>query len=219
MRAVYVSVIAIATIIALVVLAASAGPSARAQSTTTVRIGDIWFCDPSYQNGVCETTVTAGDTVVWDWGVSGSGTTFSHTTTNCADNYTSCSGPREWDSGVQTSGTFSHAFGPEDAGKTFLYLCQIHPLQMRGSITVVAAPTPTPQPTPTPTPQPSPVPGSSPTPAAATATPAGPTPAAVPNGGGAPPAAGQELSWLAGLGLGGLALAVAAGAAVRAARR
>ncbi|MEE8347116.1 MAG: hypothetical protein V3S20_07200, partial [Dehalococcoidia bacterium] len=97
------------------------------------------------------------------WGAGGSGTSFPHTTTNCADNFTTCSGPREWDSSPsKTTGTFSHTFGSEDAGKTFLYRCQIHP-SMQGRIIVQAIGSPTPTPTPvapTPTPvAPTPTPG------------------------------------------------------------
>ncbi|MEE8347565.1 MAG: hypothetical protein V3S20_09475, partial [Dehalococcoidia bacterium] len=124
-------------------------------ATVTVRIGDFWFCDsagPQPCSQPHDTQVSAGDTVVWEWGAGGSGTSFSHTTTNCADNFTTCSGPREWDSSPsKTTGTFSHTFGSEDAGKTFLYRCQIHPTTMQGRIIVQAIATPTPTNTPTPT--------------------------------------------------------------------
>src|SRR3989304_2836584 len=135
------------------------GGSAQA-ATATVRIGDNFFCDPSGPQPCSQphdTTVDVGDTVAWEWGPGGAGTTVPHTTTHCADNFSTCSGPREWDSSPSTtSGTFSHTFGPEDAGTTFLYRCQIHPVQMRGQITVVAPRAPTSTPTPTPFPQPSP---------------------------------------------------------------
>ena len=45
---------------------------------TVIEVGDEWFCDPSYEDGVCQTTINAGDTVNWLW-VGGS----RHTTTEC----------------------------------------------------------------------------------------------------------------------------------------
>ena len=115
------------------------GPEPAEAATVTVRVGDIFFCDPA--STPCAqphgTTISVGDTVTWEWGPGGAGTGLSHTTTHCADNLTSCLGPREWDSTpVQTSGTFSHSFGLEDEGGTFLYRCQVHPLTMQGSIIV-----------------------------------------------------------------------------------
>ena len=220
MRAVAPLTIAALSLIAVASVAFSGGSDAGAQSSVTIGVGDVWFCDPSFQNGVCETTVTAGDPVEWQWVGSA-----PHTTTHCADDFTNCGGPREWDSSPETtSGTFSHTFGPEDAGKTFLYRCQVHPLQMRGQITVVApqAPTPTPtpfpqpspqaspqpslkaspqpspeafvQPTPQPSPQPSPrvalQPSPVPPPQSVMSTPVEVQPAVVPAGGGEPPPAG-----------------------------
>src|SRR3990170_4845494 len=137
------------SLIALAAVVHLPNHEALAQPATTIQVGDYYFCDSSYENGVCDTTVNAGDAVVWEWGPGGSGVGSSHTTTNCADSFTLCGGPREWDSvnPLQTSGTFPHTFGAEDAGQTFLYICQIHPLEMRGQINVLVAaqPTPTPQ--------------------------------------------------------------------------
>ena len=115
------------------------GPEPAEAATVTVRVGDIFFCDPA--STPCAqphgTTISVGDTVTWEWGPGGAGTGLSHTTSHCADNLSSCLGPREWDSTpVQTSGTFSHSFGLEDEGGTFLYRCQVHPLTMQGSIAV-----------------------------------------------------------------------------------
>jgi len=220
MRAVAPLTIAALSLIAVASVALSGGSDAGAQSSVTIGVGDVWFCGPSFQDGVCETTVTAGGPVEWQWVGSA-----PHTTTHCADDFTNCRGPREWDSSPETtSGTFSHTFGPEDAGKTFLYRCQIHPVQMRGRITVVAprAPTPTPtpfpqpspqaspqpspqaspqpspeafvQPTPQPSPQPSPrvalQPSPVPRPQSVMSTPVEVQPAVVPAGGGEPPPAG-----------------------------
>ena len=175
-------------------------------ATTTVQVGDYYFCDQSYVNGVCETTVNAGDVVVWEWGPGGSGVGNSHTTTNCADSFTLCGGPREWDSGnpLQTSGTFPHTFGAEDAGQTFLYICQIHPLEMRGRIAVLAAAEPSPSPQASPQAS---APAATPTPAA--------QPSAVPSGGGAPPTEGGAALWWIAAALGGMLIGSAALLAAR----
>ncbi len=61
--AVALLVIADISLIALAGFALSGGSGAHAKSTITIQVGDIWFCDSSFQNGVCETTVNAGDTV------------------------------------------------------------------------------------------------------------------------------------------------------------
>ena len=234
MRAVAPLTIAALSLIAVASVALSGGSDAGAQSSVTIGVGDVWFCGPSFQDGVCETTVTAGGPVEWQWVGSA-----PHTTTHCADDFTNCGGPREWDSSPETtSGTFSHTFGPEDAGKTFLYRCQIHPVQMRGEITVVAprAPTPTPtpfpqpspealvQPTPQPSPHPSPrvalQPSPVPRPQSVMSTPVEVQPAVVPAGGGEPPPAGggSEMWWLA-VGAGAFLVASASLLAVRAYRR
>jgi plastocyanin len=200
--------------LSLIALAAAAliaaGGDALAQPTTTVQVGDVYFCDPSYAGGVCETTVNAGDAVVWEWGPGGSGVGNSHTTTNCADSFTLCGGPREWDSGdpLQTSGTFAHTFGAEDAGQTFLYRCQIHPLEMRGRIAVLAAAEPSPSPQASPQAS---APAATPTPAA--------QPSAVPAGGTVPPAEGGAVLWWVAVVVGGMLIASAAVLAARGLRR
>ena len=86
-------VIAGLSLVALAGFAFSAGFSAHAQATTTIQVGDVWFCDSSFQNGVCETTVNAGDTVEWQW-VGG----VPHTTTECAGDLGACPQPHLWDS-------------------------------------------------------------------------------------------------------------------------
>ena len=110
---------------------------AAAQQTANVAVGDIWFCDSSFSNGICNTQITAGDTVVWDFG-SGN---LPHTATECGASCDTPTGTPLWDSGVlQGSGTFSHTFNTPG---TFLYVCQVHPFQMRGEIVVQAAQQPT----------------------------------------------------------------------------
>jgi len=101
-----------------------------AQETVTVAVGDAWFCSSDYQGGVCETSIDAGDTVVWDF----SGALIPHTTTECGS---SCDAPSDaplWTSGTVSDGrTYSYTFSQPG---TYLYYCQIHPDIQRGRIIV-----------------------------------------------------------------------------------
>ncbi len=104
---------------------ANAGPS--------IDVGDIWFCDVSFQGGVCETTVPAGSLVSWTWvGF------LPHNVVECGANFSkglSCTGDGgpDWASATQTSGTFARSFDTEGE---FYYLCTVHPVTMRGKITI-----------------------------------------------------------------------------------
>jgi plastocyanin len=69
------------------------------------------------------TTVRAGDTVQWVW----AGASHSSTSGAC------CSGDGVWDSGVRSSGTFSHTFA---AAGTFPYFCTVHGSAMTGTVIV-----------------------------------------------------------------------------------
>lgn len=202
--------------LSLVVLAGislSGGSDTQAQSTTIIEVGDLWFCDPSFQGGVCETNVQEGDTVQWQWVGSQ-----PHTTTECAGDLNACPTPHLWDSEVQTIGTFSFTF---EAAGTFVYRCQVHPNEMRGQITVLpAGPSPSPQPSPQPSSEPSPSPSAQASPVAVTPTPAGAQPAVIPAGGGEPPLGGDPLSpWWAAVAAGGLLLASAVILGLRGLRR
>src|SRR3990170_4377255 len=175
--------------LSLIALAAAvllaAGRETLAQpATTTVQVGDYYFCDQSYVNGVCATTVNEGDTIEWQFAGSQ-----PHSTTECSDDLGTCSAPHLWDSPLMDSGSFSFAF---DTPGTYLYRCQAHPIEMRGQVTVLAAaePSPSPQPSPQASPQASP--------AAQTPAPAAAGPSAVPSGGGPPPEDGAAWAlWLA----------------------
>jgi len=128
---------------------------APGEALTSVDAGNNWFCNTSYENGVCETVVNVGESVQWDvvQGV--------HTVTECDDSFSTCPVSGGFDSGILSNGeSFSHTFTEVD---TVEYLCTLHEEQMRGRVVVNAAP-PTSTPTPTP-PTPSPTPGPSPTPA------------------------------------------------------
>jgi len=169
-------------------------------ATVSIEVGNLYFCDVS-QQGVCETTVTAGDTVTWN-NVAG-----FHTVTECDDTFSTCPPAGGFDSGnLLTGNSFSHTFNSPGA---FEYFCMFHPTDMRGRVTVQVAPTPTPTPVPTAAPS-----GS--TAASPTATAA---PAAVPKtGGDAADGDGTNAEALALVVLGGVLLAAAV-TSVRAAAR
>ena len=133
--------------------------TARAQETTTVAVGDIWFCNEAFYAGVCETTISAGDTVSWDF----SGAQIPHTTTDCGADCDDPTATPLWDSGITVDGSkFEFTF---DTPGTFLYYCAVHPTLQRGRIVVqqdlpppTSTPTPTPPSTSTPTSPPTPTP-------------------------------------------------------------
>ncbi|MEX2158528.1 MAG: plastocyanin/azurin family copper-binding protein [Dehalococcoidia bacterium] len=106
--------------------------SAASAATVDVELGVYWFCDPSYQDGVCETKIVQGDTVHWEV-VEGIG----HSVTECGADCDSPTGTPLFDSGgINIGNTYDHTF--EESG-TFLYYCQGHPTQMRGRVVVFAA--------------------------------------------------------------------------------
>ena len=104
-------------------------------ATHFIEVGDLWFCDSSFQAGDCELVIAAGDTVTWGF----DSALFTHTSTECTG---SCGLPflnpasRVWHSGNMTSGTFERTF---DSPGTFQYQCNIHPTLMRGTIIVNGA--------------------------------------------------------------------------------
>ena len=124
---------AVLGLFAFALLIGTPAPSAEG-ATVDVLVGDFWFCSAGFQNGVCPTTITVGDTVSWDF----SGASFTHTTTDCAGDCGSPPFGTEWDSGFVAGGgpAFQHTF---NSAGVFLYRCTIHPLQMRGQITVTGA--------------------------------------------------------------------------------
>ena len=120
-----------------------------------IEVGDIWFCNASYQDAVCGSSIVAGDTVRWEYPASG---VLAHTTTECgADCDTPTSTPL-WDSGVLLPGD-SFEITLTEPEQYLYYYCQVHPAAQRGLIRVLAPPsTQTPAgtlaPTPTRTPTP-----------------------------------------------------------------
>ena len=186
---------------------------ASGQSTTTVNVGDFYFCDPSFSGSVCDTNINAGDTVTWQW--VGSAT---HTVTECDPTFTTCPLPGGFASVGMSSGTFSQTFNTPGS---FEYRCNFHPTQMHGRINVAAL-----QATPTATAGPTTTVGATPsgaqtTAAVRTTAPApvrSAAPAAVPQTGGDPGYSG--LPWAVLMAAAGLALTAAAGAfSVRLLRR
>jgi plastocyanin len=155
--------IAATPIIALVAGVFSFSDTPATAAETQVAVGDFYFCSPSFGGGTCETTVSAGDTVIW--AVAGG----FHTVTECDDGFATCPPSGGFDSGQLTTGAeFQQTF--DDPG-TYYYRCNNHPSLMMGSITVEAQETPTPTPAGSATPTAAPT-GTS-TPAATTPTPAG----------------------------------------------
>ena len=116
-------------VIVFAVLMAIPSTPAAAATTVVVPVGDFWFCDPSFQNGVCETKIQVGDTVDWDF----NGSFAFHTTTDCGADCNSPTATPLWDSGALLGGSFQFTFN--QAG-TYPYYCQIHPFTMQGQITV-----------------------------------------------------------------------------------
>jgi len=96
-------------------------PTPAAAHMVNVGQGGNRFFD--VQSGTTTTTIHVGDTVTWTW-VAG-----PHSTTSgmC------CTTDGMWDSGVKSSGTFSHTFS--SAG-TFPYFCMVHLSAMTGQVMV-----------------------------------------------------------------------------------
>ena len=98
-------------------------PPPSSGATRTVNVGPgMVFTDS--QSGTSATTIKAGDSVQWNFMDS-----IAHTTTsgNC------CTANGLWDSGIKSSGSFTHKF--PTAG-TFPYFCTIHGSLMTGTVTV-----------------------------------------------------------------------------------
>jgi plastocyanin len=169
--------IALATVgIAVLGVAAfsiASGGLARA-ATTQVNVGNFYFCEDADQGQVCETDITAGDTITW------SVEEGTHHVVQCSDsNFAACPPSGGFDGGNFSTGqTFSHTFATAGA---YFYNCQIHPAQMMGKVVVAAAATASP----------TAAASAAPT-VAATAAPTG-TPARVPTTGGPPASGGTDL--------------------------
>lgn len=183
-----VRIIAVATVpvgVAAIVWLGVGSQSSTPVSAAThfIPVGDLWFCDSSFQGGDCETTINVGDSVTWGFDTA----VLPHTSTECTGSCGSAlanPGSRLWHSGDRTSGTFERTF---NSPGTFQYQCNIHPVTMRGTIIVNGAvPTlpvpPSPIPSETATPvstlpmPPSPIPSETATPVATLPMPPSPAP-------------------------------------------
>jgi len=85
--------------------------AALGTSVTYISLGNNFF-SPNLKN------ISVGDTVTWNWAGK------HHTTTG--------TGSESWDSGIKTSGSFSHTF---NSPGTFTYVCTLHS-EMLGTIIV-----------------------------------------------------------------------------------
>jgi plastocyanin len=117
----------------------ASGESAQA-ATTPVNVGNYYICVAADSGHVCETDITAGDTITW------SVETGTHHLVQCTDSsFTACPPAGGFDGG-NFSQTFSNVFST--AG-TFFYHCAIHPTEMMGKVVVAAAVTASPTASPT----------------------------------------------------------------------
>src|SRR5215813_5568620 len=80
------------------------------------------------QSGNNTTTIRAGGTVNWTW-VSGTHSTTSGTCPPAGE----CNPDGNWDSGIQSGGSFQKTFS--SAG-TFTYFCRVHEGMMMGTVVV-----------------------------------------------------------------------------------
>ena len=113
-------------------------PGAPANAgAVSIDVDEFWFCNAAFQGGVCETNVSVGATVSWNFDPA----SVVHTTTECGNDCGAVvgTGGRLWHSGNVSSGTFEFTF--TSAG-TFNYQCNIHPNLMRGRVVVSGGPPP-----------------------------------------------------------------------------
>jgi plastocyanin len=90
--------------------------------------GGFVFMDQ--QSGNSTTTISVGGTVNWVWVGS-----IPHSTTSgtCPAGGGECTPDGNWDSGIQSTGSFQHTFS--SAG-TFPYFCRVHEGMMTGTVVV-----------------------------------------------------------------------------------
>lgn len=106
----------------------------EAHADTTIAVGDLWFCDSSFENGVCETVINQGETVTWSYA---SGITL-HNSRECGANCSSPSATPLWQlPAAPTAAPWTQSFTFNTPG-TYLYRCDLHTVAMRGRIVVLA---------------------------------------------------------------------------------
>ena len=106
----------------------------QVHAETTIPVGDLWFCNSSFQNGVCETVINQGETVTWNYasGIS------VHNSRECGANCSSPSGSPVWQlPAAPAAAPWTESFTFNTPG-TYLYRCDLHTVAMRGRIVVQA---------------------------------------------------------------------------------
>ena len=139
MRTLSLHVVLSLTAIGLAALLLSAGPASA--DDITVDVGNVYFCSAGFEGSVCESAITAGDTVTWSVSAG------FHTVTQCNASFSNCGGGFE-SGDLEPGNTYARTF---DTPGTYPYRCEFHPNEMKGRI-IVTQPTPTPTPTPAPAP-------------------------------------------------------------------
>jgi len=133
----------LAVLVALLAVMRPGGDGSAEAATVTIDVGNTWFCNSSFNNGVCDTNISVGDTATWNF-VSG-----FHNATECGAawaNASGCAGAAWFSPTGSSPFSWSRTF---DTAGTFFYLCTVHPDNMRGRIIVQqAAPTSTNTPVP-----------------------------------------------------------------------
>jgi len=106
----------------------------QAHADTTIPVGDLWFCNSSFQNGICETVISQGETVTWNYA---SGIT-AHNSRECGASCNSPSATPVWQlPATATAAPWTQSFTFNTPG-TYLYRCDLHTAAMRGRIVVLA---------------------------------------------------------------------------------
>ena len=121
-----------------VFLVLSSAPAA-AQQVTTIDVGDTWFCNSSFQGGVCETTISAGDTIAFDF----SGASLSHSATDCGADCSNPTGSPAWDTEIVSDQTNPEGFpvviDAFDQPGSYPYYCQVHGASLMQGVIIVQA--------------------------------------------------------------------------------
>jgi plastocyanin len=127
------AVLATTAVISVLLLGLPQGAQ-EAHADTTIAVGDLWFCNSSFQNGVCETVINQGETVTWNY----AGGVTVHNSRECGANCSSPSGTPVWQlPAAPTAAPWSESFTFNTPG-TYLYRCDLHTVAMRGRIVVLA---------------------------------------------------------------------------------
>jgi plastocyanin len=107
---------------------ATPAPGSQNATVNVGQGGGFVFMDQ--QSGNSTTTIRAGGTVNWVWVSS-----IPHSTTSgtCPAGGGECTPDGNWDSGIQSTGSFQHTFSSPG---TFPYFCRVHEGMMTGTVVV-----------------------------------------------------------------------------------